>query len=439
MKQKNLGFGFNGTMLIIYQFVGFFLFTVFNSFAQNIQATGNMAFYGWDSTNVSKVYTVVIILSVLFQLLFSKKIAHSKHVTRLSVIFMIISIACGFAMATVFVNEILWLVLFGLAIFFSHVGSTLLIGILVGQWFPRRKGTVMGLATIAFPLTGGVFLAMFAGKYFATAKAVNGTLMAYLPYLLVAIVGVIIAIIFIRDYPEKVGAYRDNDKSFDMETAKAMMKKDEENKKNSVWHAKNTFKSRDFWFMIIPQGILLATSVGVATQIIPILGYYKDFYANWGSLATAMVTVVACLGSFVLGILDTKFGTKKAVVLACIFGVLTGVIGIFESVPTLLIGFYLLMIFLGAASNFTVSLSAQYWRREDFSSVYGIANPVANVIQAFGPMSVVLISVNLGYHATLGFIGALVFIALILILLFNPENLKKTDAKYRKRAGLSID
>ena len=73
MKQKNLGFGFNGTMLIIYQFVGFFLFTVFNSFAQNIQATGNMAFYGWDSTNVSKVYTVVILLSVLFQLLCFKK------------------------------------------------------------------------------------------------------------------------------------------------------------------------------------------------------------------------------------------------------------------------------------------------------------------------------------------------------------------------------
>lgn len=434
MEKKNLGFGLRGSMLIIYQAIGFFLFTVFNSFGQNIQASGNEMFFGWNAASVSQVYTVVVLVGVLFQLLFSRKIANSKNVKMLSVIFMALSIIFGLGMATVFVNEKVWLLLFALAIFFSSVGSTLLIGILVGQWFPRRKGTVMGIATLAFPITGGVFLSIFAANYFT-----KGAFAAYLPFLIVGIIGIVIALIFIKDYPEQCGAYRDNDKSVSPEAAKKMMEKEMENKKNSVWTVKNIFKCRDFWFMIIPQGILLATSVGAAAQVINILNSYPDFYAKYGTIATAMVTVVACLGSYIIGLLDTRFGTKKAVIIACVFAILTGAFGIFKSAPTLLIGFYMLMVFLGAASNFTVSLSAQYWKREDFPAVFGVANPIANAIQAFGPMMVVMLSIKYGFHITLGVIGILGVIALVLICLFSPKHIEEMDNKYREEAGLLID
>lgn len=428
------GFGFRGTMLILYQAIGFFMFTVFNSFGQNIQASGNAAFYGWNPTSVSKVYTIVVLIGVLFQLVFAKPLSRVKNFKRLSIIFMALSIVFGFGIATIFVDEKLWLFLFALAIFFSQVGSTLLIGILMGQWFPRRKGTAMGIATLAFPITGGVFLSVFAANYF-----VKGALVSYLPFLIVGIVGIVIAAVFIKDFPEQCGAYRDNDENLDPETAKAMMQAEIENRKKSVWTVKNTLRCRDFWFMIIPQGILLATSVGAASQIINILNFYPDFYAKYGTIATALVTVVACLGSYVIGILDTKLGTKKAVIIACIFAVLTGVFGFITSVPTLIIGFYMLMVFEGAASNFTVSLSAQYWRREDFPSVFGIANPVANAIQAFGPTLIIVLGLNYGYHVTLGVIGILGAVALVLICLVNPKHIMEVDAKYRKEAGLPLD
>lgn len=425
------GFGFRGSLLILYQAIGFFMFTVFNSFGQNIQANGNAAQYGWNVANVSKVYTGVVLLGVVFQLVFSKKLAHVKNFKRLSVIFMALSIVFGFGMATIFVSEAIWLILFGCAIFFSQVGSTLLIGILIGQWFPRRKGTAMGISTLAFPITGGVFLSIFAATYF-----VKGALISYLPFLAVGIVGILIALIFIKDFPEQCGAYRDNDKNMDPEIAKSMMQAEIENRKKSVWTVKNTLKCRDFWFMIIPQGILLATSVGAASQIINILSYYPDFYAKYGTIATAMVTVVACLGSYIIGILDTKLGTKKAVIIACVFAVLTGVFGFIQSVPTLLIGFYMLMVFEGAASNFTVSLSAQYWSGEDFPSVFGLANPVANAIQAFGPTMIIMLGLSYGYHVTLGVIGILGVVSLILICMVNPKHIEEVNAKYRKEAGL---
>ena len=36
---------------------------------------------------------------------------------------------------------------------------------------------------------------------------------AFLPFFIVSIVGWLIGVIFVKDYPEQVGAFRDNDKS----------------------------------------------------------------------------------------------------------------------------------------------------------------------------------------------------------------------------------
>lgn len=84
-------------------------------------------------------------------------------------------------------------------------------------------------------------------------------------------------------------------------------------------------------------------------------------------------------------------------------------------------------------------MAAQYWRREDFPSVYGIINPIVNVIQAFGPMIITMIGLRFGFHITLGIIGISGVVALILICLVNPEHIRKMDNKYREAAGLPVD
>ena len=433
-RSKGIGFGFRGWMMIIYQALGFYLFTIINSFGQNIQASANGQFFGWTPTNVSTIYTITILIAVVFQLVFSRKIARAKNIKRLSIIFMVIGVICGFGIATIFASEKLWLLIFAVGIFFSQVGSTLIIGILVGQWFPRRKGTVMGISTLAFPIAGGLLLSIFARLYFT-----KGALAAYLPFLIIAIIGIVIGIVFIRDYPEQCGAYRDNDKNMTPEMAKEIMEQEIEAKKNSVWTLARTLSCRDFWFMTIPAGILLATSVGAMTQIVNILNMYPEFYAKYGTLVTAMVTVVACLGSYVLGLIDTRLGTKKAVVISCAIAVASGIVGFIPSVPTLVTGFMLLCIFEGAASNFAVSLSAQYWKREDFPSVYGVVNPIANVIQAFGPMLIAIVGFSMGFHVVFGVIGILSIVALVLILLFNPKHLSAVDEKLHEGRQMAAE
>ena len=265
---------------------------------------------------------------------------------------------------------------------------------------------------------------------------------AFLPFFIVAVIGYAIGMVFIKDYPEQCGAYRDNDKSFTPEFAKAMMEEEIENKRTSVWTLGHVLKNRDFWFITVPCGVLLMCSVGMMTQTSAILGTYAEEIAVLGGYSGVMVIayVVACFGSWLMGVLDTKFGTRKAITFSVVLMIISGIIGIIRGAVPLLIAFFLLCIFEGAASNFTVSAAAQYWRREDFPNVFSCVNPIANIFQAVGPMMVAATVFSpSGYQLTFGITGGLAVISLILILLFSPKHVKAVDNNYRKAVGKPMD
>ena len=94
---------------------------------------------------------------------------------------------------------------------------------------------------------------------------------------------------------------------------------------------------------------------------------------------------------------------------------------------------------MGASSNFTVSAAAQYWRREDFSSVYSCVNPIANILQALGPMVIAMLVSTQGANTAFAVVGVFGVISLILILLFRPERVKALDDRYRQAAGKPLD
>ncbi|MCF0230269.1 MAG: MFS transporter [Parasporobacterium sp.] len=439
-QKKSINFGFRGWILILFQAAGFYTYCIFNSFAQNIQAGGNAEFFGWNPNMVSTVYTITVLLTIVFQFAAAGKVATAKSVKKLALIFEIISLIFGVLMATVFVSEVLWLIFFACAIFFSLVGATLIMGILVGQWFPRRKGTVMGIATFAFPITNA-FLSLFATKYFMyNGMGMRmGTLLAYAPYLIVSVIVLILGAVFLKDYPEQAGCYRDNDRSLTPDAARAIMEAEIAAKKNSVWKLGNTLKMGDFWLLVIPQGLLLASSVGAMCQIINILNLYPEVYEKYGNIQMLGVCVVACFGSWLLGVIDTKFGTKKAIIISSVLMIISGVLGFIQSLPTLMISLALLCVFEGAASNFGVSSAAQYWRREDFATVWGWENPAINVIQAFGPMLVAIVGAKAGFPVVFGIFAILGIISLVLIILFKPARIAARDAKYRAEAGLNAE
>ncbi len=441
MGKKSIGFGFRGWMVLIYQFLAFICYVTINNFGQNVMANVNAGTLGWNPTLVPIIYTIATIVSVILQFIFGKKIANSGKVRNLSIAFLGIAVVLTVFSAVYKSNYAVWLIVWGLSVLFSIVGATFFVSTIVGQWFPRRKGTVMGIATLAFPVINGVGLTVFSN----TLKNARGNmLIAWLPWLVIDVIAILICLLFIKEYPEQCGAYPDNDKSMTPDVAKALMEKQQEARKKSVWNIKNMARTADFWLITVPQGILLLGSIGAMTQVMTIMAQF-GFVVDHATTAVGGViflanAAIACLGSWILGMIDTRLGTKIAIVISGVFMIASGILCFAGTVshlaPVFLVGFACLQIFMGASSNFTVSSAAQYWRREDFPSAFSFINPLANLISAFGPMVVAGIGVAAGFHVVWIVIGILGATATALALLFKPARILACDKKYRREAGL---
>ena len=217
-----------------------------------------------------------------------------------------------------------------------------------------------------------------------------------------------------------------------------MMLEEIENKKTTVWKIGHTVKCIDFWLITIPMGTLLMFSVGMMTQTAAIIGNFGD-ELNYGQIM-GMIMIFGCIGSYVLGLLDTKLGTKTAMMIAVAIMILSGILGIIPTPTTLMISLIGLALFMGASSNFTVSGAVQYWRREDFPSVFAVVNPVANIINAVGPMVVAMLLYSaFGYRLIFIVMAIVGVISMILIVLFKPSRVKELDDTYRKAAGKPLD
>jgi len=447
MQKKSIGFGFRGWMLILYQAIAYITFQVFTQYPLNILAD----FYG-GAQLVSSIYSTCAIIGIVIQIILVSLIAKMKSIKAFGSILGIISIVLAFLVMTMFPGPV-WYGAYALINIVSVLYSTLALGLLVGQWFPTRKGTVMGIATLAFPIANGL-LGPFASSVFAPlgmAEAMgqpaipfgigNPIFMAFLPFLIVSIVGWLIGLIFIKDYPEQCGAFRDNDKSLTPEIATQIMLAEIENKKTSVWNYLNTIKCKEFWFGSISVAALLSCAIGLMSQSMQIVnaGIGEEKY----SAVMATVMIFGCIGSYVIGLIDTKIGTKKAMVISCVLMVIAGVLGLIGSGTILWIAMIFVAMFMGASSNFGVSLCAQYWRREDFGRVFALMSPIGSAISSASP--VVIAGLLFGATGYKGHGGAFAFVlifgivALVLMLAFNPKSIKARDDKYRAKAGKPLD
>ena len=459
MNQNVKGFGARGWILMIYQFLAYIAFVCFTNWPMN--ALGSY----YDPVNgtqgVAKIYTIAAVLGVVIQVIASPFIGKIKSIYRLSIVMGVISIVACFGVMMCAPGT-LWNVSYFVACLFVIVWSTFIIGILIGQWFPRRKGTVMGLVTCAFPV-GNALMGIFLGEAIGMSMgmAAQGAPMeamvaaiapiarkAYMPFFILVVVGVVLAILLLKDFPEMVGAYRDNDKSMTPEVAAAMTKFEVENRRTSVWTLGKTLACPDFWLIAIPAGFMLMGSVGMMTQTTNIFTSVGiDATSAKFDMVLMVNSVIAIFGSWLLGIVDTKIGCRKSMIIAVVTMILSGIIGATGTQIGVIAGMWMLGIFMGASSNYTVSGSVQYWRIEDFPTVFGKVNPLANLMNNMAP---VVISSLMFMNAakTQGmpdtgpcfiFLAIAGVISLIMLLLFKPARVKKYDDKYRAAAGKPLD
>ena len=155
MQNKVKGFGFRGWLLIIYQAVAYLAFQTFTQYPLNILAD----FYG-GAQKVSGIYSVCAIVGILIQIILVSWISKMKSIKAFASILGAITLVLAFLVMSMPPSPV-WYAAYAVINVVAVLYSTLALGLIVGQWFPTRKGTVMGIVTMAFPIITGICLSLF--------------------------------------------------------------------------------------------------------------------------------------------------------------------------------------------------------------------------------------------------------------------------------------
>ena len=411
MKEKKVtgsnNFGARGWILVIYAFLVYFVITASGQFFNVTGGYYNTTF-GWDNAMLMSVVSISGILAVIFDY-FMGTIVMRFSPKKMSIIL-------GIALAILFVlfgfvsNLATFLIVIILMRFVADAYGFMMVGNLMANWFPRKRGAAMGWATFGMPLAGalGATICLWGmGKW--------GIVGAYVPYSVIIVVCLLVLIFVLSDYPEQRGCHPDNDPlAVRIEEQKPM-------KYTGEWTTKRILTNKNFWCCTIGVGLLMYTA-GFMPQVSSVLAdidFMKYFLPVMYGIATC-----ACLGSWAIGMLDIKLGTKKAFIIAACSIILCGLIALIPTIPTTLIALMFFSVTLGGGSNLLVSFYNGIWGRQDFAPVFRWGQPICNLFVSPAAAVVAWVGKLTSYRAAFGLAAVIGVITLILI-----SRVKQSDFK----------
>ena len=249
-------------------------------------------------------------------------------------------------------------------------------GTLVATWFPKKKGIVMGYTTMGHNLASASYVAFltFLVAAFGTIKT------AAIPMGVIAIIIGIIGILFIRNTPQERGLNPDNvsDEVYKAEYFTAV--------EDDGWSIGKLLKTKETWLVAIYTGLFQICSVGVMSQLVT--RNIRDFGMSQGGALTLMtiVALVGVFGSWLIGVIDTKIGTKKTMQMFGIWYAAALVINVLAHGHTNAL-FYLSIAMIGmgigGSANFTTSLPTSVFGRQGFDKVNSVVFPIQGFVTAW--------------------------------------------------------
>ena len=249
-------------------------------------------------------------------------------------------------------------------------------GTLVANWFPKKKGIVMGYTTMGHNFASAFYVAIMTGLI-TTMGSMNKA--SWLPGVAAIILG-IVGFIFMRNTPQERGINPDNvsDEVYASEYDTA--------EDDSDWTTIKLLKTKETWFAAIFTGLFQICSVGVMQQLVT--RNIRDFGMTQGAALTLMtiVALIGVFGSWIIGVIDQKIGTKKTMqffgiwyAAALVINVLAkGQVGLLFYLSILMIG-----MDIGGSANFTTSLPTSIFGRQGFDKVNSVVFPIQGFVTAW--------------------------------------------------------
>ncbi len=198
----------------------------------------------------------------------------------------------------------------------QFISMALTIGIvgIIGNWFLKTKGRILGIVTIAAPFSTAAFTPF--ATYLLVEFGFTGM------FVIIGVLGVVLgagSVLFIPSNPEEVGLHIDNETD---------AQKEEEIKIESKWTVGRLLKTKETWLLIVGFGLVYVMMTSIMSQFVARMtdqGITPD-------VAIGMLSIAAVAGmpfSYFWGWLDDKISTPKTSGIFLLTYVITAIAMIF--------------------------------------------------------------------------------------------------------------
>ena len=366
--------------------------------------------FGWDNVKMTSIVTIGGWLSVIGIILFGALC--KKKGAKITSVIGLIGGAVGLILLGAASNFTMFAA--GVIIFLFCLTGFMIIG--VGQfganWFPRKTGAYMGLATAGLTISAATLNLIILG---ITKTNKIGVFMYGLAAVMIILAIIVIA--FVHNYPEEVGCYPDNDNTVSREQINAEKAAMEEYRKNSPYTLKKVLSMKETWLVAIGWSLPMMAASGLIGQLgFAMVEYGHDFM--FGIMLLTYTWPVGLVGSYLLGVLDDKKGTKLAsLVIVAIEAIGAAIILFFGASKFMAaLGAGLMLFAMSGVTNITVSMSTTVFGRRDFDNFWPTVSTIYKIIVAAGAVVVASVAAKANYHAAFGTAIGICVVAFIIML-----------------------
>lgn len=419
-------FGAKGWIMVGYAFLVFFVNCLVGNGWQ-IAATYWEQSFGWNSAALISANSYGQVISVFTGLIIGRLMIKKVDAKVFSVIFGAVTVA-AVALISYSPSYALAVALVIIASCAVQNWAYSINPVFLANWFPRKKGLVMGWATIGIPLGAG-----FSSKIINFVTVRSNINMGMIVIALFGVICIVTTLVFVTTDPTKRGYNPDNDQSMTLDEVKKMAAEEQAIADASPWTLKRVLGTKVMWLLAIPLGIEQLMSSGSMMTMVPRLlasGYEINMATNM-ILAAALI---ACPCSFIMGVVDSKIGPRKANIIVIIVGILSSLFMMSTALPMLILAVICLGVVVGGAANFATSVVVEYWGRANFTRVYSILSPVSFLIGGFGSAFTMGVAGAAGgnYNAVSVAFAVLLAVALVMYIVIRPGFVEKREAAFSR-------
>ena len=147
------------------------------------------------------------------------------------------------------------------------------------------------------------------------------------------------------------------------------------------WTTGRLLRCKETWLVAVTTGMFQICSLGVVSQMV-LRNMELGFSREQATFILSLVALIGLVGSFFVGYMDERLGTKKSMLFFGIWYALSLLANATENTVLVYVSIFMIGMSIGGSANFTTSLPTSIFGRQGFDKVNSVIFPIQGAVTA---------------------------------------------------------